>query len=255
MIIPTEEAVLEILNEYKWDEEYFCYKCGHVYYKKGKQSFSRRCKKCDYDESLLKFTAFEGVKLPIGKVYAIIEHFVDECKIDWDKKDILLEKQTRKGDESYLEKINKGHASSINSLLDKLQENEIGKAKANELLSNNMNAHSINLSEIARIFDVEENSVSKLLDRISDRFSIIEEKNKEYTSAEHIFSILREGTKELDYFLGLLMIPMDETWIDGKKKINDKSYFTVKPPHSFRKDLDNTRWRTVEVEIVDVVKD
>jgi len=250
MTIPTEEDVLGILNEYKWEDNYSCYKCGCTEYKKGKQLYSRRCKACDYDESLLKFTAFEGTKMPIGKAYAIVEHLVTHCAIDWDSEDILLERRRRNAeDDSYLDNVNEGEAISINEILDRYKGGEISRAKADKLLQRNMDSHSINLSEIARIFDVEENSVSKLLDRVSDRFTIIENRDEQTTSTEHVCSILREGGKELDYFIGLLMVPMRGSWVDNKLAINDKTYFTVAPPYRLRKNLDDTRWRIIEVEI------
>jgi hypothetical protein len=63
----TDEDCYRYLSDVKWGLEnpYHCKKCGHTKYGKGKKSFSRRCAKCNYDESVTVGTMFDKVKFSI----------------------------------------------------------------------------------------------------------------------------------------------------------------------------------------------
>ena len=58
----TQDQCYEYLARIKWEDGYVCSKCGHIPYIKGKQPFSRRCKKCGYDESTTTNTLFHKLK-------------------------------------------------------------------------------------------------------------------------------------------------------------------------------------------------
>ena len=63
----TNEDCYRYLSEIKWSsaDDYKCKKCGHFKYGKGKKPFSRRCAKCNYDESPTAGTMFDKLKFPI----------------------------------------------------------------------------------------------------------------------------------------------------------------------------------------------
>jgi len=63
----TDDDCYRYLSAVKWglEKPYSCKKCGHTKYGKGKQPFSRRCAKCNYDESPTAGTMFDKVKFPI----------------------------------------------------------------------------------------------------------------------------------------------------------------------------------------------
>jgi rubrerythrin len=64
-VYPTESACYNFLEEIKWGEDFTCRKCGHTKYGKGATTFSRRCIKCRYDESLTAYTVFHRCKFDI----------------------------------------------------------------------------------------------------------------------------------------------------------------------------------------------
>lgn len=63
----TEEDCYRYLSEIKWsiDKPYQCKKCGHLKYGKGKKPYSRRCTKCNYDESPTSGTMFDKLKFSL----------------------------------------------------------------------------------------------------------------------------------------------------------------------------------------------
>jgi transposase-like protein len=68
----TKASCYEYLGEQKWAEGYFCKKCKHTKYIKGKQPKSRRCCKCSYDESTTRGTLFHKLKFGIDKAFEML---------------------------------------------------------------------------------------------------------------------------------------------------------------------------------------
>lgn len=62
------------LSEVKWSvaNPYSCKKCGHLKYGKGKKAFSRRCTKCNYDESPTACTMFDKLKFSLLVAFHIV---------------------------------------------------------------------------------------------------------------------------------------------------------------------------------------
>lgn len=63
----TDEDCYRYLSEIKWSQErsYSCKKCSHKTYGKGKKPYSRRCAKCNYDESPTAGTMFDKLKFSL----------------------------------------------------------------------------------------------------------------------------------------------------------------------------------------------
>lgn len=68
----TRESCLSYLSELKWGSFYNCLKCNHLKYHRGKQSFSRRCCKCGYDESVTANTLFHKLKIDIISAFGML---------------------------------------------------------------------------------------------------------------------------------------------------------------------------------------
>src|ERR1700759_4810063 len=68
----NDEDCYRYLEQLKWGKGFFCIKCGCRESNKGRTSHHRRCKKCDYDESVTADTLFHGMKLPILKAFRIM---------------------------------------------------------------------------------------------------------------------------------------------------------------------------------------
>lgn len=61
-----EEACYRYLSEIKWpSRDYHCKRCGNTKYGKGKKPYSRRCTKCNYDESPTAGTMFDKCKFSL----------------------------------------------------------------------------------------------------------------------------------------------------------------------------------------------
>jgi ribosomal protein L37E len=62
----SDEDSYRYLSEIKWlSEIYHCRRCGHSKFGKGKKPYSRRCAKCNYDESPTARTMFDKCKFPL----------------------------------------------------------------------------------------------------------------------------------------------------------------------------------------------
>ncbi|MCB0540514.1 MAG: IS1595 family transposase [Bacteroidetes bacterium] len=63
----TDEDCHSYLSAIKWSSEspHKCKKCGHAKYGKSKKPYSRRCAKCNYDESPTAGTMFDKIKFPL----------------------------------------------------------------------------------------------------------------------------------------------------------------------------------------------
>lgn len=68
----TTDQCYEHLASIKWKDGYSCSKCGGIHYIKGKQPFSRRCRKCGYDESTTTNTLFHKLKFGIDKAFEML---------------------------------------------------------------------------------------------------------------------------------------------------------------------------------------
>jgi hypothetical protein len=63
----SDETCYRYLSAVKWsdDNPYKCKKCGHLKYGTGKKPYSRRCAKCNYDESPTSGTMFDKIKFSL----------------------------------------------------------------------------------------------------------------------------------------------------------------------------------------------
>ena len=71
-IFQSDEDCYHYLSEIKWASvSYVCKRCGSIKYGKGKKPFSRRCAKCNYDESPTAGTMFDKCKFSLLKAFHI----------------------------------------------------------------------------------------------------------------------------------------------------------------------------------------
>lgn len=76
-IYPDNDSCFKFLGEIKWKnsegvDHYECRKCRHDHYFHGHSPYSRRCSKCDYDESVIAHTIFQNTRIPINKAFYMV---------------------------------------------------------------------------------------------------------------------------------------------------------------------------------------
>ncbi|QNK62199.1 transposase [Pedobacter sp. PAMC26386] len=71
-IYPDKESCNLFLSELKWKNGYTCRKCKNTHYYSGHISYSRRCSKCGYEESVTAYTVFQNTRIPINKAFYMI---------------------------------------------------------------------------------------------------------------------------------------------------------------------------------------
>ena len=80
LYFPGDSECMEYLAHHKWSSGYTCRKCGHTCYMKGKQAYSRRCKKCKYDESVTSHTLFHKIKFPLQAAFEMMFYWTTQKK-------------------------------------------------------------------------------------------------------------------------------------------------------------------------------
>jgi KaiC/GvpD/RAD55 family RecA-like ATPase len=68
----NNESCYQYLIAWKWGKGFSCSRCGCSEHNKGRTYYHRRCKKCNYDESVLANTVFHGMKMPVLKAFHMI---------------------------------------------------------------------------------------------------------------------------------------------------------------------------------------
>jgi ligand-binding sensor domain-containing protein len=71
-IYRDETSCYQFLEELKWKDGYTCKKCGSHEYHKDQDTLMRRCKKCNYKESITCGTIFHRLRFPIDKAFYIL---------------------------------------------------------------------------------------------------------------------------------------------------------------------------------------
>ena len=76
----TKDQCYQYLADLKWSQGYSCSRCKHTDYIKGKQSHSRRCRKCGLDESTTSGTLFHKLKFGIDNAFGMLYEIVTSKK-------------------------------------------------------------------------------------------------------------------------------------------------------------------------------
>lgn len=71
-IYPDKESCDVFLAELKWKNGYSCKRCKNTHFYAGHTPYSRRCSKCDYEESVTSYTILHNTRIPINKAFYII---------------------------------------------------------------------------------------------------------------------------------------------------------------------------------------
>jgi hypothetical protein len=226
-----EENKLEELAQLKWGDMYSCARCGHDAYKKGKDPFDRRCKKCDYQESLTKFTALEGLKISAAKAAEILEQISKNGYIDWNAKVIAM-KRFRTTAESHLsiaeEKYYGDGLLSIEELLKMYKDKEISGKRLEALVTKHHDEMAIKPAELSRTFGVESNTVKKLVEKVDRRFMQIGE-------SENLQGFVKDYYDGFPYIISMVMLRLDDTFRDGCVTVGNMIYKLCKPSVVFER--------------------
>ncbi|PQJ09603.1 hypothetical protein CJD36_016825 [Flavipsychrobacter stenotrophus] len=211
-----EYIMLKNLDSYKWDEQFRCLKCGNKTYIKGDEPFSRRCSnsKCKRDVSLKKYTAFEGVRFPIEKAIGILEYIIDHSYFDPDEKMIPFGERRRFGYELV----------SMYDLIKISKQNNWTPGRIDEELQAVLNQNRPSIGKLAKEFEVEENTVLKFLEKVSNRIP-----NRIMNQTiDPLYKLIEcvnyKEITELDLLLRIVMVPLVGEWKFGLREIDGKWY-------------------------------
>lgn len=71
-IYPDKDHCNQFLSDLKWKNGYSCKRCKHTSYYAGHVPLSRRCAKCNYQESVTTDTIFHNTRIPINKAFYMV---------------------------------------------------------------------------------------------------------------------------------------------------------------------------------------
>jgi transcription elongation factor Elf1 len=74
------EQCLKYLFDQKWCDGFFCIRCNHTEFRKGKKLMFRRCLKCGHEESPTANTLFHKVKFDLYKAFGMIYEIMTSKK-------------------------------------------------------------------------------------------------------------------------------------------------------------------------------
>ncbi len=201
----SERLILEELAQNKWQGRYCCARCGHESYMHNKQAYSRRCKQCKYEESLIKFTAFEGLRIPLIKAYHIVQRIVNTAYVNAEDKIIPVGKlqHKRKDDRKLI---------SIVDYINRCKANEIPPDVIDERIRRIMDRQRPSLRQLSMEFEVEENTMTKLIRKINARITLDEVLLNDSPYERIIDLVNVHYDKELDFYLQMVMHPLVGKW-------------------------------------------
>lgn len=78
-MFPDDRACYEYLEKLKWKDGYECVKCKNRKYHAGQGKLTRKCSRCNHQESVTCNTLFHKVKFPILKAFYIV-YYISTCK-------------------------------------------------------------------------------------------------------------------------------------------------------------------------------
>lgn len=204
----SERLILEELAAFKWQGRFCCTKCGHESYIPGKRAYSRRCKQCKYEESLAKFTAFEGLRFPLEKAYRILQRIVTAAYVNPEEKIIPVGKLP---DE---ENDERKHISIID-YIKKCQAKGVPPDVIDERIIRIMSRQRPSLRQLSIEFGVEENTMAKFIRKINARITL-DELPMYDSPYERIIAFVNEHQdKGFDFYLQMITLPLVGEWDMG----------------------------------------
>lgn len=213
----ADKIVLKELAFYKWGHCWYCTKCGNDIYIQGKKEFSRRCKKCRYDESILKYTAFEGLRFPIATAYNLLNKIISTAVVQGDMKIVPVGKHQPGSNRPQ-------KYTSLNNYILRCKKKGMDPLELDAKLLKIIDRQRPSVRELSRIYGIEENTITMLLDKINARIGLNEMVEYE-NSHDRLISFINEHyDKEPDFYHSLLMVPLVGNWRFGEIKINSKHY-------------------------------
>lgn len=213
----TDEIILRELSIYKWGDRWYCTKCGHNVYISGKKPYSRRCKKCKYDESVLKFTAFEGLRFPISIAHKFLHKMVSTAIVNQEKK--LLQRGKFQPELNKPEKL-----ISIVDYIVYCQQKNMHPWDIDERIARIIKRQRPSLRGLAERYGIEENTATKFINKINARIGLNEMPEYDNAHERFITFVNEHYDKEMDFYLSMLSVPLVGKWKLGECRIHNKQY-------------------------------
>ncbi|MEZ5018107.1 MAG: hypothetical protein R2800_13695 [Flavipsychrobacter sp.] len=202
-----DKKIFEKLVGMKWGNSFCCAKCGFASYVQGKSQFSRKCKntKCRYEESLKKYTVFDGLNIPIPIGCNILLDIFNVSRVYFDT-DLKIIGNNGKEYENlghYIDERKKVEEAGVQNFEKFVTEETVQKYIAKY-------RRESSVKNLSTKYSIEESTIIKFLDRINERIplSVKEEKATSYERLIEVFCHLYEW--DITQFYKLIITPTPE---------------------------------------------
>lgn len=216
-----EKKILHKLEQLKWENSFCCTKCGGESYSEGKSPHSRRCKnsKCRYEESLKKYTVFEGLNIPIEIGCEILLDIFNVSRVYFDT-DINI---VGNNDKQY------------NTLGHYIKERKKVQEKGHQQVDENITEDTIyrhidkyrrefSVKRLSQRLKVDESTIINFLDKVNQRFSL-EITEEKLTSYKRLIEVICElDSWDIQHFYKVIITATPTTCHYGAFIVGNKMY-------------------------------
>lgn len=181
----NDKKILEDLAQIKWGNSFCCTKCGGKSYSDGKSPYSRRCKNtgCRYEESLKKYTVFDGLNISIEIGCGILLDIFNVSRVYFDTDISIVGNNDKQYDTL-------GHYINERERLQEEGNRQIDENITEGTIYKHIDKHrrESSVSNLSKKYKVEEPTIIKFLDKVNERFSL-EVHGEKYTSYERLIEV------------------------------------------------------------------
>lgn len=221
LLTMKEKKIFKKLAEMKWRNKFCCTCCGHNTYISGKSPFSRRCKniQCRYEESLKRFTVFDGLNIPISKGYEILLDIFNVSRV-YDDTDLKIVGHNKK------HYGNLGNYIAERNRIKKLGTRKIDSEVTEETVQKHIMQYrkQYSIRNLSKKYGIEENTIVNFLDSFNNRIplSVVREKDNSYDRLIETFCELFDW--DITAFFVLMMTPTPKKCLYGTFTIQQELY-------------------------------
>lgn len=193
-----KQTLLDYFADLKWGEKFCCINCGGDNYIPGRKPNSRLCTECRYDESLIKFTAFEGLRMPLTKAKQILDAVFERAVVPVDKAIV----QSRGTDKK----------KTLIEYITSSKERGIKPWVIDERLERIMKRYRTPIRSLAKEFEIQPNSITKLLHKVDFRIPIYIKEGYPNSHLRLINFIADGPDFDIDAVWKLFLMPQVGNW-------------------------------------------
>lgn len=241
------------LHNKKWRDTFCCVRCGSDNYRVVNKGLGRRCKKCDREESLYKYTAFERVKIPFDVIQKLIIELMEAVHQLYSDNIIISRTGKRMSIQDYMARNDEWEAERYRKTKDLEEQKKPHKAfkqvNTNKTIEEAISKWLPSVRHLSKLTGVEENSITLLLNKVSSRITIADKESNSSNGLETLVYFCQTHENNAYHTLmNLMFLPLIGNWESGKctsypnlylsESNGEWSIWSQKENHAYREEIE-----------------